>query len=180
MAILLVDMDGPLADFEAGHQRVCREQGYPDFVTGADRTSWDILTLLSPEWRRTVHRHWRAPGFFAELPPVEEALKTLREWDRQGHRVFLCTAPLSYSDTCAQEKLAWVGRHLGHDFVRRTIITSDKTLVTGDILLDDKPEVHGVGTPAWRHLVYHMRYNRELPTTYTWEQAREVVACLAT
>lgn len=38
---------------------------------------------------------------------------------------------------------AWVEKHLGHDFLEQVILTRDKTLVTGDILIDDKPDILG-------------------------------------
>jgi 5'-nucleotidase len=44
-----------------------------------------------------------------------------------GHEVFLCTSPLTGSRWCVPEKLAWVGQHLGPRWLRRTIITADKT-----------------------------------------------------
>lgn len=73
-----------------------------------------------------------------------------------------------------------VRRHVGTEFVRRTIVTSDKTLVQGDFLLDDKPEIHGVATPTWRHLLYAARPNRNLKETVTWTQAREIVQKFST
>jgi hypothetical protein len=55
-------------------------------------------------------------------------------------------------------KLAWVERHLGRDWLRRTVISPDKTLV-GDrgrpcVLVDDRPEVTGVASPPWTHVLF--------------------------
>lgn len=38
---------------------------------------------------------------------------------------------------------AWVEKHLGHEFLEQVILTRDKTLITGDILIDDKPDILG-------------------------------------
>jgi hypothetical protein len=43
------------------------------------------------------------------------------------------------------------------------ILTRDKTLVRGDVLVDDKPEIGGLATPHWRHLLYDQPYNRNSP-----------------
>lgn len=179
MAIILVDMDGVLVDFEEGHQRMCRERGLPPEVECRDRTEWDILSLVGPEWRDTVSEIWHSPGFFAGLAPVDGAVEILHAWLREGHKVFVCTAPLSHSETCAQEKLGWVRKHLGIEFVRRTIITADKTLVHGDFLLDDKPVITGAIRPTWKHLVFAAHYNRNLKDTVTWSQAQEIVRKLS-
>lgn len=32
---------------------------------------------------------------------------------------------------------------MGHEFVEQVILTRDKTLITGDILIDDKPDILG-------------------------------------
>lgn len=42
---------------------------------------------------------------------------------------------------------AWVEKHLGRDFLEQVILTRDKTLITGDILIDDKPDI--LGEPPW-------------------------------
>lgn len=38
---------------------------------------------------------------------------------------------------------AWVEKHLGQEFLEQVILTRDKTLITGDILIDDKPDIQG-------------------------------------
>jgi hypothetical protein len=38
--------------------------------------------------------------------------------------------------------------------VNRVILTHDKTLVRGDVLIDDKPGITGNMIPAWKHLVF--------------------------
>lgn len=45
------------------------------------------------------------------------------------------------SDVCFQ--YAWVERHLGPEFLDKVILTRDKTIVSGDILIDDKPDILG-------------------------------------
>ena len=72
--------------------------------------------------------------------------------------------------------MQWIKEHLGQEFAERTIITRDKTLVYGDILIDDKPEVTGIHTPAWTHVVYDQPYNREATANrLTWNNYKEVL-----
>lgn len=44
---------------------------------------------------------------------------------------------------CVYVQYAWVEKHLGHEFLEQVILTRDKTLITGDILIDDKPDILG-------------------------------------
>ena len=38
----------------------------------------------------------------------------------------------------------WVEEHLGRDWTLRLILTRDKTVVNGHILIDDKPKITGM------------------------------------
>lgn len=38
---------------------------------------------------------------------------------------------------------AWIEKHFGHDFLEKVILTRDKTLIAGDFLIDDKPDIQG-------------------------------------
>jgi len=40
-------------------------------------------------------------------------------------------------------QFAWVKQHLGAEWMKRIIITCDKTLIHGDLLIDDKHAVTG-------------------------------------
>lgn len=39
-------------------------------------------------------------------------------------------------------------------------LTNDKTIVKGDILIDDKPEPIGLEKPEWEHIIFDQPYNR--------------------
>ena len=88
--------------------------------------------------RCEVERINHSKDFFAALPPMEGALQALREMRQAGLRVLLCTTPVMTSEHCAQEKIAWVRRHLGPQWLDRIVMCTDKTSVRGDLLVDDK------------------------------------------
>ncbi|WP_421446371.1 5' nucleotidase, NT5C type, partial [Agrobacterium tumefaciens] len=58
------------------------------------------------------------------------------------------------------------------------ILTRDKTLVRGDLIIDDKPRIQGAVTPSWRHIVYDAPYNRQVTDAprLTWQNWRSVLA----
>lgn len=76
------------------------------------------------------------------------------------------------------EKYLWVEKHLGREATNRLILTKDKTLVRGDILIDDKPHIAGAMRPQWKHIVYDAPYNRERKDVprMTWQNWRNVLA----
>ncbi|XP_070630200.1 5'(3')-deoxyribonucleotidase, cytosolic type isoform X3 [Bos indicus] len=114
---VLVDMDGVLADFEAGLLR-----GFLQRFPG------ELHVPL--EERR---------GFFAN-----EQYRALRP-------------DLAYH---------WVEKHLGPQFVERIILTSDKTVISGDLLIDDKEVIQGhEETPSWEHILFTCCHNQHLALT---------------
>ena len=70
--------------------------------------------------------------------------------------------PLSLYAYCVLEKYQWVEKYLGYGFTKKLILTRDKTLVRGDMLIDDKPEITGIQKPVWEHIIYDFPYNRHI------------------
>jgi 5'-nucleotidase len=166
--IILIDQDGVLADFEHAFLAAWRER-HPGIepVAYEDRKSFNLLEDYPPELRRKAEALYTAPGFIRELPPVPGAIERI------------CTAPLRQYENCVAEKFQWVERHLGRAATERIVMTRDKTLVRGDILIDDKPKVEGaVAQPSWRHIVYDAPYNRHVADRprMVWADWRSVLA----
>ncbi|KAM8786758.1 LOW QUALITY PROTEIN: 5'(3')-deoxyribonucleotidase, cytosolic type [Rhynchonycteris naso] len=115
---------------------------------------------------------YEAPRFFLDLEPIPGALEAMQEEERWeggvveskgwhhanqplpcSTEVFICTSPLMKYDRCVGEKYRWVEKHLGPQFVERIILTRDKTVILGDLLIDDKDTIQGQEeTPSWEHL----------------------------
>ncbi|KAM9750543.1 5'(3')-deoxyribonucleotidase, cytosolic type isoform 2-T2 [Dama dama] len=155
---VLVDMDGVLADFEAGLLRgfLQRFPGEP-YVPLEERRGFlarEQYRALRPDLADKVASVYEAPGFFLDLEPIPGALEAMREMnDMQDTQVFICTSPLMKYDHCVAEKYRWVEKHLGPQFVEHIIMTWDKTVISGDILIDDKEviqdnQIRDCGFPA--------------------------------
>lgn len=57
----------------------------------------------------------------------------------------------------------WVDKHLGPQFVERIILTRDKTVVLGDLLIDDKDTILGQEEiPSWEHILFTCCHNQHL------------------
>jgi 5'-nucleotidase len=175
--IVLVDQDGVLANFEKGHSDQCKALGYGAHIVAEMRDYWQLLDGLTREEVQKVLDVWYTPGFFLNLEPLPGAVATLHEWKHQGHEVFICTTPMKGHRTCAHEKEEWVKKYLGSEFVGRLIMTHDKTMVHGDLLIDDKPEITGAREPHWEHIIYDQRYNRGVThkRRITWQNWREIL-----
>uniref|UniRef100_F7A8Z1 Jupiter microtubule associated homolog 1 n=1 Tax=Equus caballus TaxID=9796 RepID=F7A8Z1_HORSE len=107
---------------------------------------------------------FEAPGFFLDLEPIPGALEAMREMnDMQDTEVFICTSPPEKYDYSVYEKYCWVEKHLGPQFVERIILTRDKTVILGDLLIDDKDTIQGQEeTPSWEHILFTCCHNQHL------------------
>jgi len=115
-------------------------------------------------------------GFYRDLP-LPGAVEAVTDPLAEGFDVYICTSPLVQYQNCALEKYEWVEEHLGSEFTKRVILTRDKTLVRGDVLIDDKPVIGGISTPQWRHVLFDRPYNRSIPgPRMHWDNWREVLA----
>ena len=95
------------------------------------------------------------------MPPLPGALTALHQMVQAGYNVRLCSSPLSSSPRCLAEKAEWVQRWLGHGWIDRLILTRDKTLVHGELLIDDAPMAKGDSlTPTWHHVYFARPHNR--------------------
>lgn len=158
MSLILIDQDGVLADFECHVKSIWYERfgvALPERVR-----SHFYLHDDYPEYKDALQTIYAERGFFANLPPVAGAIVALHELLDAGLDVRICTAPVDAYQHCVSEKFAWVEQHLGGDWIRRIILTKDKTWVRGDILIDDKPYITGSLVPIWTHWLYDHPYNR--------------------
>ena len=169
---ILIDMDGVLSDFDGEFLKHWRER-YPDkfYVPFEKRTTFYVRQQYPDDLKPLVTEIVLEPGFFRDMMPIDGGKKALDEMSALGHEVFICTSPLSAYKNCVLEKFEWVDRVLGPQWVKRIILTKDKTFVNADYIIDDKPEITGVEhTPSWEHILYDRPYNKEVDKKrLTWD-----------
>jgi len=177
--LILLDQDGVLADFEGAFLAAWRAR-YPDVAPVAyeDRRSFHLLDDYPPALRAQAEAIYTAPGFIRDLPPVPGAIEAYRELQALGMDVRICSSPLRQYENCVAEKYQWVERHLGREATQKLILSRDKTLVYGDLLIDDRPRIEGAARPHWRHILYDAPYNRHETgrPRLTWANWRSVLA----
>ncbi len=175
--LVLIDQDGVLADFDQGFYAAWAQSGHDHpALPPHQRKSFYVRDDYPAHLATSVEQIYTAPGFFRDLKPIEGAVEAIQGLLNAGHDVRICTSPLNSYRNCVQEKYEWVEQHLGLDFVARMIVTKDKTVVFGDVLIDDKPTITGTRTPSWRHILYSQPYNQHVTgERLTWQNWRNVL-----
>lgn len=168
---ILIDMDGVLANMEKGFYDTWRTK-HPGLVSvhPEARTDHDLRKDYADYSPTLIYDILGGPGFFRNLEPYQEGIAAVKEMLEMDLDPTICTAHMSYSTTCPMEKLEWIEEHLGREWIKRVIITKDKTKVVGKVLIDDHVQ-KGVYTPQWKQLMLTRPYNKSLPMPHriTWE-----------
>lgn len=158
---VLVDLDGVLADWGRAYGESLDAYGEAAALIPrhADQRSFDLNAGRTEEEKQIIAAVMVEPGFYARLEPIAGAKTALKYAVKQGIDVRIVTSPWASNPTCASDKLNWVIKHYGSHWAKRVVITADKTLVRGDILIDDKPAVTGSMEPEWQHILFSQPYN---------------------
>lgn len=80
----------------------------------------------------------KLPGAYLDMDPIPDAIEGVHSLIGMGHEVWLATKPPTGIPDAYADKVKWVLRHLP-ELKRRIILTHDKSLLRGDILIDDRP-----------------------------------------
>ncbi|KAK2156686.1 hypothetical protein LSH36_207g03020 [Paralvinella palmiformis] len=126
---VLIDMDGVLCDFEQSFLDKFRER-HPDepYIPLSERKGFYIdeqYAKMKPNLQEKTCSIIETEGFFRDLSPVDGALDAIK------------------SMSSIEGFFEWVEHHLGWNWINKIIITKDKTIISGDLLIDDKPVIKG-------------------------------------
>jgi 5'-nucleotidase len=176
--IILVDMDGVLADFEGYFLKKWREN-FPElpFIEVKDRREFYVSKEYPEEHTNKILQIFYSEGFCFNMEPIPGAIEAIQEIKKLGHEVFICSSPFEQAPDSLGDKLNWVSKYLDREWVTKLILINDKTLIHGDILIDDKPVITGVNQPTWKHVIYDQPYNKQnaLAPRMDWGNWKEVL-----
>ena len=159
--MVLIDMDGTIADFDSRAYALLAARHPEVKLPPFEQRAYPLSRCVPPPQRQLVTALFKEAGFFRGLIPIEGAVEALHQMLAEGIDVRLCSSPLSSSPRCASEKIEWVVAHLGQPWVDRLILTRDKTLIRGTLLIDDAPQAKGTCLePVWEHVYFDQPYNR--------------------
>lgn len=181
--ILLVDLDGTIAHFDKEFDRQLNH--HYEHLTGIPRSheqvSFNLWEGRTPEEQEAIRHVMNLPGFYRHLEPMAGGVEAVQEMHDDGHEVHFLTAPWNTNPTCLQDKSDWIADHFGEEYRDKLIFAKDKTLVTGDILFDDKHPIPKKERATWVQVFVHQKYNESADgyRIHDWSDWRKVVDQIA-
>lgn len=162
MTTLLLDMDGPLADFDVHFWERCIAEGWAFDIQHHSHQRHRYFTEHIPDraHRRAARAMVDAPGWFRHLPVTPGARDGVTALLAAGIDIWVCTKPLEVNPTCRDDKGAWLADHFP-ELLDRLIIAPDKSMVHGDVLLDDAPKRKWFDRATWWPVIFDAPYNRD-------------------
>jgi len=171
---ILVDMDGVLADFDQHYWNEA-VRVWKQVRAGSGPLSPFDISALNQQAHRYLSDHVtdkdcesavrslvETEGWFEALPPIDGARSGLNRLSKAAD-VWIVTKPLEKNPTCRDEKARWLTKHMGDGWDRRLILTPDKSLIRGDVLLDDAIKPEWVPAADWEPVVYAHPWNTNGP-----------------
>jgi 5'(3')-deoxyribonucleotidase len=107
---VFIDMDGVIVDFDR-------------FRIEHDLTGDQVKKL---------------PGAYLAMQPKPLAIAAVRSLIGMGHDVWIATKPPTGIAFAYADKVSWILEHLP-ELKRKIVITHDKSLLIGEVLIDDRP-----------------------------------------
>lgn len=167
--IVLVDMDGVLADIEAPNNDIIRMH-FPDIKPIAERGDYyfeDTYRTFQGVSSK-IHEENRRPGFFRDFPVISGALEGWQRILGAGYTPRICSSPIENHDTVVTEKREWLAMHFvpvfGEWVLETAIFDRDKSGYDAIALIDDRPAVRNAHQAVWEHILFDQSYNRAVAT----------------
>lgn len=99
--------------------------------------NYDKKAAETPQYKKDRYNECHGiPGFYRDLEPMPGAIEAWN-WLSENFDVYIASSPSWSNPSSWIDKRLWVANHLGPTSKKRLILTHNKGLLEGDILIDD-------------------------------------------
>lgn len=131
---ILIDMDDVIAD---AVERFLQwyERDFGIHYTKADLQGTKLHMIVPEEHRSIVKEYAFRKGFFKDLPVIENSIEVIKELNNRFD-VYIASAAMEFPNSLL-EKYDWLDEHFPFIHWKRRIFCGDKSVLKGDVLIDD-------------------------------------------
>jgi 5'(3')-deoxyribonucleotidase len=170
--IVLLDCDGPLADFVGACAAELSRYGVTRRLEDVTKFNLEAAWGLTQAQKNILTNAYRRRGFCEEITPQPGAVDAVKRLHKVAD-VFCVTTPMWSGPTWQHERVNWLREHFDIDR-NHVVLTGAKHLVHGDVFVDDKAEA----VSEWRThrgglgILWAMPHNHDVWHSGEWRGAR--------
>ncbi|PID32725.1 hypothetical protein CR956_00960 [Candidatus Saccharibacteria bacterium] len=158
--IVLVDMDGVLADFHGKMiEKLLEKRPGLEIPELKEHMVW--ANFEDEAVRADLAQFKHAPGFFRSLEVIDGALEGWQKIIDLGYQPIICSSPLRTNPLCEAEKRDWLKYYLGDEVADQAIINKQKYLYDGFALIDDRIDLANTESAPWQQIIFTQSYNQD-------------------
>jgi len=131
---ILIDMDEVMADAIARFIE-WYERDFGIRYTEEQLYGTKLHYIIPEEHRVVVKQYPHQKGFFADLPLIANSREIIKELNDK-HEVYIASAAMEFKYSLG-EKYDWLDEHFPFIHWKRRILCGDKSVLKGDVLIDD-------------------------------------------
>ena len=180
--VILVDMDDTIEQLLKAWLAVINQK-HGRNVECEDIVDWNMALAYPGLTHEEVYDVIKQPGFWGSVEPIPGAAEALQRLIAAGHEVYIVTATdyESVPEKMGDLLFRWFP-FLSWDHV---IITSNKQMIRGDVLIDDG--IHNLEGGEYAKILVTAPYNRDYDAeahgmirVHNWTEIEEAIRRLAT
>lgn len=175
--VILVDMDDTIEHLLKAWVNTLNER-YNYSVDWTKITKWDTLAAFPGLTSEQVYGTLEEDDFWNKVEPINGAKETLEYFINKGHKIVIVTAA-SYKSIYGKMEYC-LFKNFPFLSWKDVVITSQKQLLKGDILIDDGVHNHEGGD--YISILVDAGYNRDydekkngMIRVYNWDEIRKLV-----
>lgn len=175
--ILLIDQDEVLAQFTTRILQWWNEDHKTDFKIDDIKEYW-LEKTLGQRSAYFIKSCMREPSFFANLDPIHGALEGMKQLHDDGHEVIIASKVPLNAGIGFYGKVEWIRKNLPWFDLNNFVGVQRKTLLKGDVLLDDSPNNVKLFQDTGRQVVIFNRpWNQNIPglRANSWTQFVDMI-----
>ena len=179
--VILVDMDDVLEQLVEAIVKY-NNAHYGTDVSAYDVVEWNLARAFPTLTREMVYSPEYDEDFWSEVEPMPGADKVLRRLIDEGHDIYVVTA--STYETLRQKMDDLLFRWFPFIDWKHVIVTSNKHMIKGDVLIDDGP--HNLTGGSYRKILFDRPHNRSFDEksvgavrVHDWEEIYEQICIMS-
>ena len=178
---ILVDMDDTIEHLLLAWVN-CLNERYGTAVRCDDIREWNISTAFPTLTKEQVYAPLVEDDFWKTVQPIDGAADVLKWAIGEGHEVYIVTTSSYHALKSKMENVLF--RHFPFIAWEQVIITSNKQVIRGDILIDDAP--HNLVNGSYVKVLMTAPHNRDYDAkrnhmirVHTWDEVKGCIKKLS-